>query len=293
MRAEKAQEAPSRRGPWPGLGALWLLSSGCPFVFSPPDLSNVDMAPTDGATDGQSDTGPYDVPVVLSLSGRRGLDYLRLEIALEDADLDLVGGTIELTSSAGEEVSLRIPDDISNWRADGVSFLDLPMPFLSCEEGYNVAWTAHAVDAAGHAGLPQATTVEVTGLGLFPESDFAHDAGYIEGTVAACVQFDFDPSRPAVLLQLQNDLEGTNFRPLNSGMYTITMGWPSSMDVDVYLYQATAPYGYVASSESPGDAREILALELQAGQYLQVAPFFTDINGSPPPYIATILWQQE
>src|SRR5688572_23653813 len=99
------------------------LLGGCPFVFSGPDLSNVDASPDASGTGdtGPQTTGPFDAPDVVSLTGRRALDFLRLEVELFDEDYDLVGGSVELSSSEGDTLSLKIPDDISRWQADGVS----------------------------------------------------------------------------------------------------------------------------------------------------------------------------
>jgi hypothetical protein len=296
----------SRARRWQGLGLvpLWGLA-GCPYVFGAPDLSNVDQAITDEPT-GETDTGedtevpPFDLPDVISLRGRRFIDFVRFELQLADEDLDLVGGTLELSSTDGDTLSLRIPEDIDVWQADGTSTVTLPASFLDCRQGYDTTWTVRAVDAAGHQGLPQATDVMVQALGSYPESPYAHEAGYLTGSAVACVVFniEIDSSPPDITEALRNDLEGINFQVADTALWTVEVAWLSSMDADLFMFvqDETSPYYSeypIASSVNYGSVWESLTLELKGDLLYQANSAFWDDYGAMAPYEVTVQWRPE
>jgi hypothetical protein len=282
---------------------LWGLA-GCPFVFGAPDLSNVDQANSDDTsedtgTDTDTEVPVFDLPDVVSFQGRRLLESVEFELQLADEDLDLVGGTLELTSSVGDTLSLSIPEDIDVWQADGTSTLTLEAPFLDCQEGYDATWTARVIDAGGHEGLPQATDVMVEALGALPESDYSHDIGYITGGTVACVTFNTTiGSTEPPLLQLQNDGEGIDFRVPDTASWTIEVAWLSEMDVDLFMFiqDDMSPYYTeydIASSVEYGPIWESLTLELMGDLLYQAKPSFWDSYGASPPYTATVFWHPE
>lgn len=265
-----------------------LLSAGCPFVFGPPDLSNVDLDPSGGSGE------PAEVgPAILSLGGHRLLDQAKFEISLPD-DEEIIGGRLEMSSAEGERFSLVIPDEIEGWKPGSVSTFELPLPFLDCEEGYSSTWTAQIVDRAGRIGPMSSTTLSVTALGRFVESYYAHDAGYVTEPLVACVSFEGDPLSSDFDQQLQADLEGIQFRVLQVADYSISLGWPTSIDIDLYLYDTSSlPGTEIASSISYGPLWESVVVPLQPGIPYQLVPYFFSRNGAGLPYIVTALFRPE
>jgi hypothetical protein len=283
---------------------LWGLA-GCPYVFGAPDLSNVDQATTQDSgeetgTDTDTEVPGFDLPDVISLQGRRFIDFVRFELQVADEDLDLVGGTLELSSTVGDTMTLRIPEDIDIWQADGTSTITLPTSFLDCMEGYDATWTARVTDAAGHQGLPQATDVMVEGLGSYPESPYAHEAGYLTGSAVACVTFNVAVGTPPgeTLQALRDDLEGVNFLVPDTANWTIEVAWPSTMDVDLFLFvqDETSPYYSeyaIASAVNYGSSWESLTLELKGDLLYQASSAFWDSYGAMAPFVATVQWRPE
>jgi hypothetical protein len=268
------------------------LLSGCPFVFGPPDLSNVDRRPRDPAVQAETGTEPETeplAPVIVSMQLAPSIDSLAVRFAVADTDLDLVGGHVTLASAQGEELELQIPDEIERWDALGTSMVSLPIDFLSCDTGYEATWTLTVTDAAGHTSAPSAAEIEVVGLGLLPESPEAHRVGVLGPATVMCVSYE---SLDDTNWQLQSDTEMVRFGVEEAGLYRIEAAWQSAMQVWLYLYaDGYSPIGGYLY-EYAANERTIWG-ELSPDELYQAVPSFGLRNGAQPPYEVTLLILQE
>lgn len=279
---------------------LVLASTGCPFVFGPPDLSKVDILVTDddsGTTDGttpteDTDTGTipsYDVPKVVDLELKRFVDKLGVAFSVVDTDQDLVSGRVTLMSNVEGATPLiyTIPGDLDVWEPLGRSVISIPQDWLPCE-GLDESWTITLTDAAGHVGPSVDAELQINGLGLVGEAEL-YDFGWLEATTVACVEFNADSDLPnPIQEQLQLDREDLRFRAVTSGTYSFALSWQNVMDADLLLLDENA-LQIAPPTIQVGPAWEAYLQPLVADTIYTLSPKYYYLDGNTPPYLATLL----
>ena len=144
-----------------------LVLSGCPFVFGPPDLTNVALetdADTDVDSDADADTDtdvdtdttiPGATPLVVSAAVQfTAIDHIDIQFSIADSDDDLLGGKVRLFDGTNELEAWDIPADILIWDPAGLSTVEHFVP-IPCT-GYHPELSLVVDDLAGHvsAKLP-------------------------------------------------------------------------------------------------------------------------------------------
>ncbi len=215
---------------------LSLLLAGCPFVFGPPDYSNVggndDSADTDTVTD-TSDTDTTtngSAPLLLSFDlGTNGVDLVA-EFTVSDAEPDLLGGQIHMTDKDQVTTSFSIPGALPelDWDQFGTSTLLLPLP-PGCEP-IDESWTMVIEDLATNQSEPLDSTFVKSGLGTIAEPLAEPEAlGAIDLPASWC----------STATDVA-DADRFEFTPNQSGAFEIRMIWGDLNDIDVYIYQCDA-----------------------------------------------------
>ena len=295
-------------------GALLLLA-GCPYIFGPPDMSNVkDEGDGDDTTDGDADTDtdadgdadtdidPVVPPVVTSFEISPRLLAMSIAFEVDDEQSDLSGGTLEI--SDGDDVyTLDIPADIDDWNGEGAPsyhMLDLDKTWLfpdldagaayvpDCDAGEDATWTLTAVDAAGHRSEPLGNHLVIPAFGTLPEPDYPYvDAG--APPFVFCAEFE-----DALGSGRYTDIEAIEFTSATTGVYVFDLGWEKEVDLDILLYDLPTyepvdtaydgqGYGYIPPED--------LVWSLVGGQdwVVQVRYWDIPLGTNDPPYLGRLL----
>jgi len=306
-------------------GALLLLA-GCPFIFGPPDMSNVsDEGGTDDTTDGDADTDtdgdgdadtdedtdttdtdidPGLLPVVHSFDLSPRMDSVMLEFDVTDAQGDLDGGSVEI-SNGTDGWTLAIPGGIDDWHTPGKSFHSLEMqdwlfPDLDpgpaydpdCDAGSDLTWSLTAVDDAGHRSAAFQTPLSIPTMGLLPDID---PYPYLDAGVppfVLCAEFE-----DATQFARQNDIEAVKFLTPVTGDYLFQLKWQKDADLDIFVYDL--PSGDFVVPDEPYDGYgygyydgfEDLHHHLDGGQNWEVwvSYYLSPIGSNDPPYLGRLL----
>ena len=243
----------------PSILALGL--TGCPYIFGPPDLSNID-ADSGGttrpgvATDMTEPTVPStppetnpDAPLLSSVVAAPQFDAVEISFMVDDPNGDLIGSTV--TVDQGDILSQYVvPADLELWSQFGVSTLRVPKT-VSCD-GYTEAWELTFTDAAGNASttVPVAAAVRTTGILAAGESDI----GRLNAPVTACGAIEtLEPKQEDHLF----------FSMAASGQLTIELHWadPTS-DLDLYVFDGAVE---LAQSLGASPAPETVVVDLAEG----------------------------
>jgi hypothetical protein len=308
-------------------GAVLLLA-GCPYIFEPPDMSNVedeggDDDPTDGDadtdadsdsdadadtdtdsdSDADTDIDPALFPVVTAFELSPRMDGVWLEFTVTDTQGDLSGGTIEIDN--GEDTwSLDIPGDIDDWNLPGPSFHFLEndnwlFPDLDpgaaydpdCGVGTDLTWSLTAVDAAGHVSDPFDTTLTIPAFGVLPEPDYPYTfVGDPPFVLCATWDDPFDFQRAL-------DFEVVEFSTPVTANYLFEMEWEKQVDLDFFLYELPNydfVYTYDGYDYSFGPFEDLDHV-LQGGRAwaLELSYYATPAGQNDPPYVARVLATEE
>ncbi|MEQ1502216.1 MAG: hypothetical protein ABMB14_08290 [Myxococcota bacterium] len=242
---------------------------GCPYVFGPPDLSNVDADgdPTTPPSDGDADTDadsdadadsdsdadtdplPGDPPVIATFTVSPRLTQVVVQFALADPDdTSLLGVTLNLNDGTTDRPYV-IPD-VTQWDPEGVSTIVVQIPeipgtpsWLDCDTPVHQTWTLTATDLDGHVSEVAEVPLDVEALGTLPEVGdvwpLDQHAVAAAPPFTGCVTFEVDPLDPANdNQQLRRDFEGIGFTTTTPANYVAELGWPAAnpCDVDLYVY---------------------------------------------------------
>jgi hypothetical protein len=313
----------ARVAEWLGGGATVVVLAGCPFLFEPPDESNVPGgdaqnpdgdADTDGDADSDADSDAdtdvdENAPSIPSFTVSPRLDSVLVRFSIADLDDDLVGGTIVI-SNGSSEYPLAIPGEIvPSWEPNGISIVELPTQLpIDCSEPVNQTWTITATDLAGHSGPAKEFQLGIPAVGVVPEgfvwpephlvSDFPPFSGCVEYE-----QADPDDTTTPVRNQLRADFEAVGFTTPSTGNYIIEVDWDHSnpYDTDVYVYYMVGGTtvdlnpadGYadtITSAYTVGDVAEQVTFAATAGDDWMVDfPFWNFYPDTTQPYRAMFL----
>ncbi len=307
-------------------GAVLFLA-GCPYIFGPPDMSNVsddggnDDDPTDGDADTDSDSDsdadgdtdedtdtidtdidPILLPVVTTFDISPRLEALTIQLEVTDVQNDLDGGSLEI-SDGTDIITLDIPGDLDDWNGQGVlsnHVLPLDKTWLfpdldpgvafdpDCDVGSDLTWSLTAVDAAGHRSAPLETRLVVAAFGVLPEPDFPYIAVGVPPFVV-CAEFE-----GATDFGRYNDFEFVEFSSQTTDTYLFELAWEKQVDLDILLYELPSGaevYTYPDGQDFGYDPPEDLRWPLDGGQgwVAQVRYWETPIGNNDPPYLGRLL----
>lgn len=216
--------------------SLVLVLAGCPWVFGPPDLSNV-PGPTipdpTGSTGSTGSTGHTGAPTPTGHTGTPEPGVLEvvavptsvgIALLMQAPDPDArteLGGTVRIGDGV-DELSLALPDDLLRWDPLGQSIAIWPRvdPCASIDTTLSVA----VLDAAGAPVSQGSAPALLNGLGRHDESGEPMDLPDLQFPGAVCGSLTFTES----------DLVRF-FAPVG-GRWTLTATWDNNADVDLMLY---------------------------------------------------------
>lgn len=290
---------------------LWILC-GCPYVFGPPDLSEVDGGPPgaegDPDTDAEIDTSldpPASIPpVVSSFEVVPRLSEVVLHFALSDPDTELVGSALSL-SDGTNQWTVAIPEELDVWEPLGISSVALSIPpipgtssWLDCETPVHQVWSAIPVDVDGTVGVAVDAALDIEALGLLPE--VGQNLWPDDHTVVSeappfmgCVSHELRPGggyEPDV--ELARDFEALRFTSDDSDIYVAQLVGSNTNPVDINLFVFGWPNvnEIAGSSLTSGSGSEQLSWNAGFGEsWLVEFPFFSLLGGGSPPFRSQFL----
>jgi hypothetical protein len=241
-------------------------STGCPFVFGPPDLSRVDRgAPADADTDTDADTdadadtdtdgptgdsGPSaDAPTVLSFAVAPHVQGVTFLFSSADPQQDYAGGEVVL-SDGSTELRLLVPDDIPGFDANGVNAIRVPRAagWLACDDEVHEQWTLTIRDFAGNVSAPAVAPLDAAPVRL-PEignrlADVHRPWEGQEPPFLACVTLEADPADGTPDgIELSSDLEPIRF-DLPAGRWRAELAWAARIGVWFTVSDLPVSYPY-------------------------------------------------
>jgi hypothetical protein len=219
----------------------WLLLPGCPFVFGPPDLSNVPgSAPsTDGEPDTTEtgtgppdptgDTGPPPVPPeITDARVDRNWEGFTFRVAITDPDGDLSGGRVVVDDGDGVFREMFVPYDVSIVGGQARFVIETDEGCASWDHAFEI--TIH--DAAGNSSEPAVLITAGTGGGEAEEAPFPVVLGTVEPVFATCGGFYGN-----------GDRDQFAFGVATAGRMTLSLTWNTAADVDFDLYRNGTLWG--------------------------------------------------
>lgn len=192
----------------------FLVLTGCPYIWGPPDLSNVglppgtgDDPPLDKTTDPggsteppTADTGPIVDPVApeVTMSAHYLGDDIELRIVIDDPDGDLEGGSVtwwEGTDAPGEPIELSA--GTPGWNDSEQTFTLRPSePPQDCEEDRSFMFGVLVTDNGGRISAPAFASLEIQTVEL-PWSWFSSptNIGDVRAPAILCGVFESGDER--------------------------------------------------------------------------------------------------
>lgn len=294
-----------------------LLLSGCPFVFGPPNLTNVEGGTpftdtVEGNTDLDGDADP-SAPTVVSFEVVPRMTQVVLHFAIADADNDLVGGSLSVSDGTTGR-TFDIPGDVDVWDPLGTSTILLPMvprpgtqSWLDCNTPVHETWSAVPIDLEGNVGLSVQASLDIVALGSLPEGDGLGPLGqHVVSEVPpfmGCVGYEIDPDDPrSDNQQLARDVEAIEFTTPPGGYVAETQWDPANgADIDLYVHfypiVDVNPQDMIADSidfsVTDGPSPEQATWSATNDQAWLMDLLFFQILGGEPPFEAQFLVSPE
>ena len=243
------------------LPLLALGLAGCPYIFGPPDLSNVirdsgappTTSPSGTTPAGTTPTGTTtgtnpDAPVLSEVTATPGFDTVAVQFRVEDRNGDLTGATVSVDTGAAV-LQYTVPADLESWSQFDVS--ELAVPKATPCEGYTEAWEVTITDAAGNPSAPVPVAVAVRGSATVPVG--GTDLGALAPPSTVCGQIEqVDPRQEDHLF----------VQPAAAGRYTFDLYWSDpSADLDLYVFDGPTELGL---SRGANPAPETVVVDVSA-----------------------------
>lgn len=249
----------------------WLLLTGCPYIFGPPDVSNVDLPPgPDGPVVGSDstgttgDTGPISIPPeITNLAVDPSVDGFLFRVGLDDADGDLIGGSI-LVEGAGPAATFAIPEDLSSLASGAARFL---LPVEDPCTSWDLVFRVTVSDAGGHPSVPVELPSAATGLGRLEELQGVFPLGTIAPVLSVCGSIDS-----------LDDSDRISFSVATDQQLRLSLTWTSAADVDYGVYRNGASWGQAVDIVQP----EVLDRQFTVGNEYTVDIYKVPDGLQPP-----------
>ncbi|MFT4622479.1 MAG: hypothetical protein ACI8PZ_001135 [Myxococcota bacterium] len=237
-----------------------LTLTGCPFIFGPPDLSNVSSdSAVDTATSVTTPTGTPvttptgtadpDAPMLSDVTAAPRFDSVDLSFRVDDPNGDLIGATVAVDQGS-TVLQYIVPADLDLWSQFDVSHLTVPRT-TPCE-GYAEAWEVILTDAGGHVSPTVPVAATVRSAGIVPAGDT--DIGPLLPPLTACGEIvQVDPKQEDRLF----------FTLAEDARLTFELRWPDpTADLDLYVFDGAVELG---TSRGANPSPETVVVDLFAG----------------------------